>query len=542
MKRRIKTWHIMPISLLALIAVAVFVWFSRGEFATKDVALRIEGPEQIENGQREEFSVIVENNSQKALLDLNLFIELPSAFQPVDGREMTTQDFSRLDAGETKEIEFAVIASSDKSQETVKARLDYSPEEVSARFVATASKEIIVGKLDASLVFDIPSVIFAEQEIRGTLYIIPNSDIEASPIYLKLDFPPNFVLREVNQPFDYETIWRLGTLRAGDNIKREFVGRVSADATAIFRAQLGTLEGVNFLALNTTEAAVEISPSPIIITQTIESPSSAGARVGDNVELKITYTNNADVPLEDAVLKTFLPTNLVDMDSVSAQSATIDQEEGTITWDKDSNSQLKFVDVGKSGEVVLSFNVKDNLVPQNTKDTARSIGIRTRISSEKETLALGGAVLTAENSINLKIITNLDLQQDIEGEDANPPQRDELSVYTVRWVLSNTFNKANSVRVEAVLPSYGSWQGGTTPDGENVQFNSSTNTVVWTIDELDAGVGYVRSERAVEFKVGIQPSPQDISDGLKIFELTKLSAIDAFTGVFLEQNIGEIAP
>jgi hypothetical protein len=475
-------------------------------------------------------------------MGLNLFIELPTALQPVNGREMLTQDFSRLEAGETKKVDFVIIASSDKSQETIKARLDYSPEGVSARFVVTTSKEIIIGRLDVSMVFDVQSVIFPNQEIRGTLHIIPNSNIETSPIYLRLDFPPNFVLREVNQPFDHGTIWRLGTLRAGDNIKREFVGRVFADDSVVFKAQLGALEGVNFLALNVTEAVVKISPSPIIVTQTIESPSSAGARAGDNVNLKITYTNNANIAMEDAVLRTFLPINLVDTDSISAQNARIDKDEGIITWDKYSNPQLRFVDIGRSGEVSLSFRIRDDLVPQNINDTNMSIDIRTRISSEQETLALEGAVLTAENSINLKIITNLSLRQNIVGEGARHPRGDELSVYTVRWTLNNTLNQANSVRVEAILPSYVSWQGGTMPGSENVQFHSSTNTIVWTIDKLDAGVGYVRPERTVEFRVGLRPSPRDIFDGLKIFELTKLSAADAFTDVFLEQNIGKTAP
>ena len=45
----------MPISLLALLGMAIFVWMERGDFSTREVSLSIEGPSQIENGKTEKF-------------------------------------------------------------------------------------------------------------------------------------------------------------------------------------------------------------------------------------------------------------------------------------------------------------------------------------------------------------------------------------------------------------------------------------------------------------------------------------------------------
>ena len=142
-------------------------------------------------------------------------------------------------------------------------------------------------------------------------------------------------------------------------------------------------------------------------------------------------------------------------------------------------------------------------------------------------MSLGGTILQADNKLTISITTDLNLDQDVvsvgQGE------------YVVHWGLSNTLNKAKSVQVEAVLPAYVKWIGDVAPSNENIQFISSSNTVIWNVGSVDVGMGSIFSPREAEFKIGLSGS-----DGSDILEQTKLTGIDEFTGAFLEQDIGQV--
>ena len=546
-KRKLKAWHMMPLSLVALILVAVFVLFSRGDFSTKDVELRIDGPDQVENGQLETFEVVITNNSGKALLDINIFVELPLTFVLQNQEEVFKNSISKINPGEEKKIEFFIIASSDKSKEEMIARIDYSPQDVSARFVRVVSKEIIIGKLDVNMILDLPRIIYAEQEIKGVLHIIPNSDIDTSPLYLKLNLPENFKLQDINQDFDYETVWKLGNLKEGYNIKREFIGRlIGGENSYVFSAQLGKLDGVTFLALNTVESFVEVSESPIFLEQKMQRPQQSFVRSGEEVVIKISYTNKSKIPLEDVKLTTTISRDLIDTSSITAQNARIDREVGLIEWDQTTDPSLRFVDIDEGGEFFVSFNIRDNILPLNANDTEKFILVETKIKSEKNNLSLDGAILQADNKLVLNLITNLRLEQNSFRESSDqgphPPSAGELSVYTIRWNLENTINRARSVRVEAVLPPYVIWQGYSIPPDENIEFVSSVDTVIWNVGNVDVGTGNIYPRRTVEFKLGILGSSQDIATGVNLLEQTKLTGVDSFTSMFLEQDIGPVSP
>ena len=110
--KKLKTRHLMPLSIIALIFVAVFVWMGRGDFSTREVQIRIDGPTQIENGKLEVFKIVVENNSSKTLQNLNLSVELPPTFEVESGKDLLLKGFEEILSKETQEIEFTIIASS----------------------------------------------------------------------------------------------------------------------------------------------------------------------------------------------------------------------------------------------------------------------------------------------------------------------------------------------------------------------------------------------------------------------------------------------
>lgn len=544
-KSKLKAWHLMPLSILVLIVAAVFVWIGRGDFSTRDVELAIEGPGQIENGKAEDYKLVIRNNSQSALQDMNITLETPGTITVTEGLEEIRAGIDILPAGTAKEINFKIVASSTSPQETLNARLDYSPEGISARFVETASLGLIIGKLDVSIIFDLPQTVFSDQEIRGSVIIVPHSDIETSPIFLRLDAPQGFRVQETSDKFDFETVWRLGELKEGETIKREFRGKLSTyEGEPTFKVSLGKVEGISFVPLQVAERSIGISESPLVLEQGITQPSRGYIAPGERATVRISFLNKSEVPLEDALLRVSLPTNLVDFSSIGASGGVVDEDAGTIEWTQAQLSALRFTDIEETGSVNFSFRVKSSIVPANVQDINKSIAIATTLRSQKDSLALGGVVLQAENTLHAKIATSFELQQDVYRQGGpfpntgpHPPVNNQLSTYTVRWTLTNTTNAVQSGKVEAVLPEYAVWQDSVAPSSQDIRYISSTNTVVWDIGDVQIGTGFIYPEKEVQFQVGIIPDSDDIADGVNILEQTKLTGIDTFTSALLEQDI-----
>lgn len=549
--RKLKAWHLVPISLIALILVAVFVWVGRGGFSTREVGFNIEGPDQIENGQSSEFTLTIENGSEKTLKDLNIAMEMPAALSITEGRDVIERGFAEIPPGETRQIPFSVVASSTENKARFSARLDYSPEGVSARFVKIASKDVVIGSLDASIIFDLPDTIFADQEIKGAIHIIPNSDIAASPLYLKLEMPENFALSGASHSFDFDTVWKLGELKEDQAVKREFRGAISGtdNNAPRFRIAIGILEGASFLELKSAEHTIEISESPLFLEQNRQDSVNDSVSPGETVNVRVSYRNRSEIDLEDAILSVQLPVDLVDTDTIQASGARIDRDNGLIEWDKSSYSRFRSIGVNEGGDLTYSFEAANNIEPEGEADSNKVIDLEASLRSTKEDVRLDGAVLQAEDTLSLKMNTKLSLQQSVyrsggpfENTGPHPPQANELSTYTVRWELSNTTNSVRMGRVEAVLPDYAVWRNKVEANNEDVRYISSTNTVLWEVGDADMGLGYVSPQRVVEFQIGVVPDQRDVNNGVRLLEQTKTTGIDNFTSTFLEQDLGRVTP
>ena len=51
LRKKLHIWHLTPLALVALIVVAVIIWIGRGDFSTRDITVRLDGPVQIENSK-----------------------------------------------------------------------------------------------------------------------------------------------------------------------------------------------------------------------------------------------------------------------------------------------------------------------------------------------------------------------------------------------------------------------------------------------------------------------------------------------------------
>lgn len=536
--KKINLWHLTPLALLALIGVAILIWFSRGDFSTRDIAMRFEGAVQVENGQEASVKLIIENNSSRAIEDLNLFLELPDSLILQTSLDEFSKRFKQLNAGAKQEEEFKIVASSTAEYELIRARLDYSPQDIDARFVTVATYNLTIGSLDVSLTFDLPDNTFAGQEIQALVHVLANSDISNFPVFARIVLPKGFAVKKATPTFARDTIWELGELHRGDDARLEFSGTLQQGSDlSRFMLQVGKMSKGDFLPLKVAERIIGASSAAVTLQQSVTSPLRNFILPGEAVNVRLTYVNNADTPIENAIIRAIVPTQYISPSSINSSASS--DNNGTITWDKTNTSQLRFINPGDEGQLYFSFNVRADLSPQNINDTNQFIVLRTSFD--------GGKAFEADSELSLRLGTQLNFSNSVVRNGSSldnsgpiPPQVGQLSTYAVKWSLANSFNRVRNVRIEAVLPEYGSWQGVFIPSNENLRYESSSHTVVWEPGTLDVGLGTLVGSRSVEFKIGITPKPEHHGEIINILEATKFTGVDVFTDQFIEYDSKEV--
>ena len=538
LRKKLHIWHLTPLALVALIVVAVIIWIGRGDFSTRDITVRLDGPVQIENGQEADFKIIVENNSAREIQDINLFLELPPSLILQAGANELSTHFINIGAGEKQEEEFKIVASSTKEKETIRARLDYSPADIEARFASIATHEVVIGSLDVSVVFDLPENTFAGQELGGVMHVVANSDIQNFEVFARLVAPNGFNIKSSTPGFENDNIWKLGKLIREQDIKLEFSGVLTPRQNiSTFALQVGKLSGGEFLPLKVAERSVESSSSAVTLQARITRPSYGFVLPGDNVGVQLEYFNKSDTRLENAEIRVVFPTEFINPSSIDVSGGI--NSNGAIIWDGVNTSQLRSIEAGERGTLDFSFIVRGDLIPEDINDTNKFITLRTSFSA--------GEDFSTQTETSLRLGTQLNFSSVVLRNGSSlgnsgpiPPKVGELTTYAVRWSIENSFNRVKNARVEVVLPLYASWQGVFAPSNENIWYNSATNTVIWEPGTLDVGLGTIISARSVEFKIGITPRNEHRGEIINILEYTQFTGTDVFTDQFIERDYGEM--
>jgi hypothetical protein len=346
---RLQLWHLIPLALIALVGVAVFVWFERGDFAQNKVVLTVEGPVQMDGGSRGEFTVRLANDSGTALTDAHISITLPKELRTVNGEGSLSFTTDSIDSGQSFIEDIELVATSTEARALVEARADYSPSGVNARFITRASLELTIGSLDAEVSLLAPSTAYAGEEIEGAIRVKPNTSFAQTILYARLDAPAGFEVTRVEPEFSNEKdkTWKLGALNQNEEKEVKFWGVWSKEEELDLGASIGKYEGIRFLPLHIEEQTVEVSELPIV-TQIRLAQDQQFAYRADSVSFELIITNQGDEALRDVTA------SVVGAQSFTAFSDTVTGTPATsFTWDARTIPAL--LEIGAGEEVVIPF-------------------------------------------------------------------------------------------------------------------------------------------------------------------------------------------
>ena len=257
-----------------------------------------------------------------------------------------------------------------------------------------------------------------------------------------------------------------------------------------------------------------------------------------SISAEIHYANNLDTKVNDLQIKAKISGNAFNRKTINAQQGFYDSSSDTITWDKNSKSQMAEINSGDSDSVAFSFSPASSFSTAGVILTDPSVNIDVSISGKQA--VEGSDVNELDNSTGaiIRIISDVGFSGKAlyySGPFVNtgpiPPKVDQATTYTVVWTLSNTANSISKAQITTTLPSWVNFVGPISPQNENLTYNAFTKEIIWNIDRIPKGSGITAPARSVSFQVSFKPSISQVDTLPVIINDAVLTGHDDFANV-----------
>jgi hypothetical protein len=253
------------------------------------------------------------------------------------------------------------------------------------------------------------------------------------------------------------------------------------------------------------------------------------ASAGRDISANISYKNNLSDKLVNPRIVAKITGQALDRQSIIAMSnGFYDSSSNSITWSLGSNG-VQELSPGDGGNV--SFRFASILNPSSTQ-SGREVNLQ--VSLVGTPLSNPSQTVTVTESRVIKISSEVSLSSETlysKGLFTNhgpvPPKAESETSYTVIWRAVNTQAQIDSTFVTAKLGQGVTWLGSS---GDNVTYDSSSNTVTWDIGTLASGAGSSLPEATASFQIAITPSLSQVGIAPTLVSDIHLGGIDSITG------------
>ncbi len=533
--------------LVFLIIIGWLFWHGLTSFDKDKVRLEVGGAERVISGEEVAYTVRCQNQTRLELTQLRLVFHYPEQSIPLETDDLVqTIELDNLAVGQEKRIELpARIIGLKDEKKTAWAELSYQPTGLSSTYTNRAefSNEIISVPLILDL--DLPSRLVSGQSFKFSLKYVNQAEVSFEDLGIKINYPTDFTFQSADpQPAEENNIWLLDSLMAGQEGKIFIQGLIQGEQgqAQSFKAELGVFEEEEeFELIAKTVNALEISSSPLSVSQTINGQTDYIAETGEKLNYLIDYQNTTDVGISEVVITSELNGAAFDLSSLDLEKGSFDGASRTITWKTSNLPALEFLGPGQDGQLSFSIKIKDPLPINSYGDKNFKVTNKVEIDSSQVPLSLGDIQIAGQSQLISKIASQLTLQTKgyyyddlIPNSGSIPPKVGQTTTYTIKWRLINTANDLEEVRVEASLPPHVQWQSKISPSNENLSYNSQTGRLTWRVGDLPAATGLLLPVKQVAFQVAITPGLAHLGGFVELIGQSKATGQDTFTGLSLE--------
>lgn len=551
--RQKKYWLIGGlVGFVFLIVIGWFFWHGLTSFDKDKVRLEISGAERVISGEEITYTIRYHNQTRLELTQLRLVFHYPEQSIPLETNDLVqTIELDNLAVDQERRIELPARIIGLKDEEKIAwAELSYQPAGLSSAFSNRAEFSNKIISVPLILDLDLPSRLVSGQSFNFSLKYVNQAEVSFENLGVEIDYPSGFTFQSADpQPAEENNTWLLNNLMAGQEGKIFIQGLIQGEhgQAQSFKAELGIFEEEEFKPIAKTVNALEISLSPLSVSQTVNGQTDYIAEAGERLVYLIDYQNTTDVGINEVIMTSELAGAAFDLSSLDLKKGSFDGARRTITWKTSNLPALEFLGPGQSGQLSFSVKIKDPLPINSYNDKNFKLINNVKIDSSQPPLSLGDIKIAGQNQLVSKVASQLSLQTKgyyyddlISNSGPIPPKVGQTTSYTIKWRLINTANDLEEVKVEASLPPHVQWRNKISPADEDLSYNERTGRLTWQVGHLPAATGLLLPVKQVAFQVAITPGLAHLGSFVELIGQSKASGQDTFTNLDLEKTSSAI--
>ncbi|MDQ5911799.1 MAG: hypothetical protein QG568_11, partial [Patescibacteria group bacterium] len=461
--------------VLALIYAGYVVFTGSNFVSNNNIDIKLIGPVTSPAGEELSLDVDIMNRNTTDLILADLVITYPEGTRNADDRVTNmTQDripLGTIEKGKTiRQTVRSVLFGEENAKKNIKLSLEYRIAGSSNIFVKDKQYPIFIGSSPIAVNVESAREVIPEQENEFRITIRSNSPSIIKGLVFKAEYPFGFdFVSAVPSTTGDNATWILGDITPGEEREIVLRGRILGGDSQerVFRFYTGIEDETDKMAIGTvfvTNATPIVLKKPFISADLAldgKSDSVHVARAGEDVKGEITWQNNLDVPVNDAVIQARITGPMLDKMSIQGDQGFYRSVDNTIIWDNSTIEGLKELKAGDIGRVQFSFAAVKPNVENNSTYRRESMKVELTIRAKRLNEDRVPEEIVSTVSRTIKVASDLGLTTRLVrnvGPFVNsgpiPPMPEKPSTYTVLVSLKNSYNNVKDVVYTATLPQY----------------------------------------------------------------------------------------
>lgn len=515
-------------------------------FFTPDrVFVELSGPTEVASGEEVTYRVLWKNTNTLGAQNAELSVTLPESFRigssegfSVEGNTMR-MFLGDLGPRGSGEIRFSGKFYGSKGELSyIRSNVRFSPYGLSSQFDTRSQRGITIASSPLFLDTIVPLEAASGNTVEYVINYKNESDIPYPNVRIRAEYPDGFRFAQaVPQQTEGDNIWRLGNILPGATGEIRIRGTLygESDQAKLFRAAIGVLQGDgDFVAYEQEERSTRMIVSPFFIAQQVNGRDDLSAQPGDMLRYVVSYVNQGDIGLRDAIITVEIPPDLLDMTRLSAERGGFyDGAKSVLVWNASVLPELARVEPNEGGTVRFSVPLRKDI--PTTPEGERHLSVKTlaKIDSPDIPFLISSNKVIASNLLEVRVgsvfdfsVSGFHTETDIPNTGPIPPKVGEETTYMLRFRAVNYLNDLSDAKVTIILPPGVRYTGQYLPESEPILFNERTGELVWSIGSMFGGG---RSARELSIQVAVVPGPDKIGETMELLQRADFEARDTFT-------------
>lgn len=556
-EKRKKRRPMLSILLIAsliffIISIAIssfFIFGGSNVVSSQNIDISIEGPVTVSGGEELSLQIAITNKNNVSIKLADLLVEYPDGTRFASDISKSLpryrETIGTLAPGETiQRIVKAILLGSEDTQQDIKATVEYRIDGSNAIFFTEKMYEVTLVSAPLSLSVTNVEEITSGQEVEFDVVVKSNSNTIIQDALLSVEYPFGFeFISAIPEPAFTDGVWDLGDIQPESERKIKLRGIIIGEneEERVFRFSSGVQDekdekemGVAFI---TSLRSIVVKKSFIEVDLALNGDKSSEyvSGLGDNIRADITWTNNIPVSVSDVEIEIKFSGASLNKLSISSEKGFYNSSTNTLTFNRETNSDLATLNPGELGrakfsfaslgqssgsifknpEILLDISVNAKRVSENQVPQTIASFIKRTVQLESDLLLTSRSVYSTGPFTNTGPV---------------PPKVENETTYTIIWTITNSSNVVDNTVVTATLPSYVRWTGNISPSNEEISFNPVGGKIRWNVGSIKPKADVSSTgQREVAFQVALLPSLSHIGDMPILVNEQAITGIDRFS-------------